>query len=118
MEYIINLSGVKTPEEFHKRITECLDVPDYYGNNLDALNDVLTEYDSDSVFIFTEAGEMRDASPEYFGRFERLAELISEEEWNPQVIIIKDNKYDEDDVYDGSINYVWLALPRNTIFNK
>ena len=42
-EYIIDLAGVESEEDVQERIIETLPLPDYYGSNLDALYDVLTE---------------------------------------------------------------------------
>ncbi len=41
--YYVDLAGVSTKDEFHKLLAEVLPLPDYYGGNLDALYDVLTE---------------------------------------------------------------------------
>ena len=55
MEYIIDLKNVKTKEEAHKIIKEKLDFPDYYGANLDALNDALSELEEgSSIVIYTD----------------------------------------------------------------
>ena len=42
-EYIIDLAGAGSEEDIQERIAESLPLPDYYGGNLDALYDVLTE---------------------------------------------------------------------------
>lgn len=42
MEVIIDGSKIKTIEDFHREIKRVLDLPDYYGENLDALWDCLT----------------------------------------------------------------------------
>ena len=42
-EYIIDFDGVQTEEDVQDRVVESLPLPDYYGRNLDALYDVLTE---------------------------------------------------------------------------
>lgn len=42
-EYIVDLEGVGTEEDVQERLMESLPLPDYYGRNLDALYDVLTE---------------------------------------------------------------------------
>lgn len=43
MKAKINLRFVVTEKGFHKKLAVALDFPKYYGNNLDALFDVLTE---------------------------------------------------------------------------
>ncbi len=42
MRYEVNLTGVQTAREMHEAIRAGLDLPEYYGMNLDALWDVLT----------------------------------------------------------------------------
>ena len=39
----VDLSGVKTAEELHEALKEAFEFPDYYGGNLDALHDCLTD---------------------------------------------------------------------------
>ncbi len=46
----INLTDVRTREQFQDRIAERLSCPPYYGKNLDALYDVLCEYCGELVF--------------------------------------------------------------------
>ena len=41
--YTIDLSGVYNADELHTAIREVLPVPDFYGNNLDALYDILSD---------------------------------------------------------------------------
>lgn len=40
---IIDVSEIRSVRELHACLKRELDLPDYYGNNLDALYDVLTE---------------------------------------------------------------------------
>ena len=40
---VIDLRGLASREALHARLREALAMPDWYGNNLDALRDVLTE---------------------------------------------------------------------------
>ena len=42
MRYEVNLTGVQTAREMHEAIRAGLDLPEYYGMNLDALWDCLT----------------------------------------------------------------------------
>lgn len=52
MEKILKGAEIRTKEDFHKKIKELLDFPDYYGENLDALWDCLTGYiDRESPLI-------------------------------------------------------------------
>ena len=43
MRYEINLDNVTTKMQFHEKIRETIPCPEYYGGNLDALYDVLTD---------------------------------------------------------------------------
>lgn len=40
---VIDLAGMRTPEQIHPYIAAQMGLPDYYGKNLDALFDCLTE---------------------------------------------------------------------------
>ena len=42
-EYIIDLAGAGSEEDVQEIVENSLPLPDYYGQNLDALYDVLTE---------------------------------------------------------------------------
>ena len=44
MQITIDLTPIRNMEDFHDKICETLDCPPYYGRNLDALYDVLTDY--------------------------------------------------------------------------
>lgn len=50
MDYIVDLKNVCDEKEFHQALT--IPLPDYYGNNLDALYDVMTSYDKPVKIIF------------------------------------------------------------------
>ena len=43
MEYRINCACVNDRKEFHRLLAEVLSFPEWYGNNLDALYDCLTD---------------------------------------------------------------------------
>lgn len=42
-EYILDFSNITTKEGLHDYIAETLDFPEYYGKNLDALYDCVTD---------------------------------------------------------------------------
>lgn len=47
-EIHLNLKELVTKEDVQDTFAACFDVPDYYGYNLDAMYDVLTDVDSDT----------------------------------------------------------------------
>jgi len=79
MEYIIDLTGVYDPEGFHQRVRESLPVPVWYGDNLDALRDVLTEYGSGWTVRFLHLEGLRAACPRYAASLGRLCRDAQEE---------------------------------------
>ncbi len=55
MKLRLDVSDIRSVRELHAYLKEELKLPDYYGNNLDALYDVLTEkrqYDTVSLYGF------------------------------------------------------------------
>ena len=83
MTYTIDLYGAESRAEIHKRIRRGLPVPEYYGNNLDALYDVLTEqgepWDIEIVFM----NETEERLGAYLLTMKRMCEAVEEE--NPCV---------------------------------
>ena len=65
----IDLEGAESPEEVYRRIAEALDLPGYYGRNLDALYDCLTEIDEDTcIGVYGSMGPPE----EYLSRVRRV----------------------------------------------
>ncbi len=79
MEYIIDLTSVYDPEGFHRRVREVLPVPVWYGDNLDALHDVLTEYGGGWTVRFLHPEGLRAACPRYAASLERLCRNVQKE---------------------------------------
>lgn len=61
--YEIDIRNINTKKEFHDILRSALPLPDYYGNNLDALYDVLTET-SENMEIKFIWDEQRTDAPE------------------------------------------------------
>lgn len=51
MEITIDCGGIATKEELHECIAEALGFPDWYGHNLDALMDCLTDLEDTTVTL-------------------------------------------------------------------
>lgn len=69
MNVDIDLKGAATREEFHERVRQTLPVPEWYGNNLDALYDVITEQ-ADLTVRFLHAEQL---PPRYAAALERMS---------------------------------------------
>jgi len=51
MDYRIDLNGVMTKEELHERTAQALQLPGWFGGNLDALYDALTSVEADITIV-------------------------------------------------------------------
>ena len=49
-QFYIDCTGI-AKDELHRALAECLDFPDWYGNNLDALYDQLTAINQDTLVV-------------------------------------------------------------------
>lgn len=58
-EKIIDCSSICTKEDLHRVFRETLSFPDWYGNNLDALHDCLTEISGKVRLLNWESAETR-----------------------------------------------------------
>ena len=77
--FYIDLKEVNTKEEFHKTLARELPLPDYYGENLDALYDVLTEYGDGWNIIFYNSTALEKAEPKMFERLRKTIKHALEE---------------------------------------
>ena len=49
--YFISGTWIETMKEFHEAVKMVLHLPDYYGANMDALYDVLTERTTETIIV-------------------------------------------------------------------
>ena len=68
---IIDLKDLESAEEFYKRLGEQIELPDYFGNNLDALHDVLGEKTGLHI-RFTGCGDAAAVMPRFMRGLRRL----------------------------------------------
>ena len=82
MEYIVDLVDVRTVEEIHDRLMEWLPLPDYYGRNLDALHDFLTEQGEPAEITFLVDNITNSQLNDYIRRLKILCEDAQAENEN------------------------------------
>lgn len=63
----LSAAGWKTPKDVHQALREALSFPEYYGNNLDALHDCLTDM-VDVCIVIEECAKASEQLPEYWGK--------------------------------------------------
>ena len=51
MKYVLDAEKMQTREEMHEYLKEVLEFPEYYGGNLDALYDCLTDMEDVEIVI-------------------------------------------------------------------
>ena len=71
----LNLNEMKSEEEIHNYLMEHLELPDFYGKNLDALHDMLTGWICDNVCLeITLCADEQSPVYAFSGRLFRMCE--------------------------------------------
>lgn len=65
MRIVLDFKDIKNKEELHKYLKEVLELPDYYGNNLDALYDCMAEKERKNLIIVYHYEELKKELGEY-----------------------------------------------------
>lgn len=65
---IIDCAVIDTKAAFHQALAQALDFPDYYGNNLDALYDCLTENREDRELVLNNWHHLEYTLKDYSGK--------------------------------------------------
>lgn len=84
--YTIDIRGIKARAELHHLIATILPLPDYYGNNLDALFDVLTEWSDERYIIFLVDEEVEEALGKYYVALRAMCRAAEEENENLTIL--------------------------------
>lgn len=69
---LLDLSGVEDRTSLHQRLREELSLPSWYGNNLDALYDVLTDMTGPLNIYLIGWEKLQQADPDYFEKLFRV----------------------------------------------
>lgn len=89
MEYIIDCAALATPKEFHAALKQALNLPEWYGGNLDAMHDCLTEIGVPTKLILDNFSQLRSALGEFAGKVMFVLHVCTEE--NPNLEISLEN---------------------------
>lgn len=88
MKYVyIGKETVETMDDIHSVFAKALDFPEYYGKNLDALHDCLTEVSSDCVVLLADKGYLQDTIGP---KFDVLMELLNDVALENDYIFIRE----------------------------
>ena len=86
-EYVIDLAGVTARKELHERIEAALPVPEWYGKNLDALHDVLTDpcFGGSCLVLFMNCSEFSESMPRYYAAMQQMCRAAADA--NPGLMV-------------------------------
>jgi len=79
MKLTIDLSGINCRADLHMILKSHLDLPDYYGRNLDALHDCLTETSGKIDLLLLNENEVSDEMRSYVRSFKKMLADVSSE---------------------------------------
>ena len=82
--YFIFLNKMDSSKAVHDYFCRMLDMPKYYGRNLDALFDVLTDISEETVFYLAEGGQ-KETLPDEAEKLLRVLENAAEENRHIQI---------------------------------
>ena len=87
----LNAKRMTTREQAHAHLKERLRLPDWYGNNLDALNDCLGEIGEPTRIIVRYAPALEATIGDYGARIIRVLEQAAQE--NKNITITLKNRF-------------------------
>ncbi|MCR4584691.1 MAG: barstar family protein [Lachnospiraceae bacterium] len=73
----IDLKNLDSADEFYKRLGEQIELPDYFGYNLDALHDVLDEKNALEI-RFTGCDDAAVIMPRFMRGLKRMCAALSD----------------------------------------
>ena len=73
---------IQTRRDFHQQLAEEMQLPEYYGNNLDALMDVLTDLGEETILHIHETEAMRETLGSYVDVINRVLVVAADENMN------------------------------------
>ncbi len=86
MTLLLDGAAVTDRADLHRRLAAGLDLPDWYGQNLDALYDCLTDLPRDTVLHVTNGALLRRRLEGYADALHRVLQISAGE--NPRLTLI------------------------------
>ena len=83
---ILSCRGIADRDGLHRALRETLSLPDYYGNNLDALMDCLTDPMEPTCLILRDMPALQTALGDYADRLQSVLHAAALE--NPNLVIL------------------------------
>lgn len=97
----VDLSGVCDRKSLHDRLRDSLTLPAWYGRNLDALYDVLTDSSSPIYVCFTAWEELEKTDPSYFRKFRSVLQAVEAELPGSSFLFAEAAETDEEEADDS-----------------
>lgn len=85
---VLKIEDFTSTSELHTYLQDALGLPDYYGDNLDALYDCLTELEDEMEIVVPQAVAEDDALGEYGERLLQVFEEAGAENDALKVVIV------------------------------
>ncbi|WP_375177785.1 barstar family protein [Marinobacter mobilis] len=95
MRVVINGSEIRSEADFHKKIAEAMGFPSYYGENLDALWDILsTDIERPVTLVWENAAYSKESMGNGFAR---IVDLLNR-------VVAQDNEWELDERFEVVID--------------
>ena len=85
-EFTLDLAGTYSADDFYEYLGEYISIPSYFGYNLDALWDLLTDVREETAIHIVNAEEARSTLPKFIRGLERIASRLDKEEENVRIV--------------------------------
>ncbi len=79
MKHTISLSKMYNPDDFYDQLEKYIDIPPYFGRNLEDLRDVLKLISEDTEIVFTDTAEADVMMSKYMKNLKKLCEALCKE---------------------------------------
>ena len=79
MKHTISLSKMYNPDDFYDQLEKYIDIPPYFGRNLEDLQDVFKLISEDTEIVFTDTAEADVMMSKYMKNLKKLCEASCKE---------------------------------------